>query len=449
MPNSIVFKTLNYAADLNFILNPRATPKIPHQKPTLLERIAGIVALILLVPLTLGIGTAFYLVGAYLKVTEIQKDNQDISDTKVKKVFGDIVKSIVIDRVTTNQIDYLKKALESIQNDKKETAIEFINGLSAASFTRKGKWALFETAVQYDRTDLVDWLHYKLLKFDEEIDGAELDDPEGKYEYWYTSALYLDQALSAKMVKKLIALKANVNGQVNREGETPIYHARSKEIAELLHKAGARFYKKDGTLFTKKGNKKTPLHTVSNADVARFLIETYKLKVQDFNKRDTNGKTALYNCVREDIETAKVLIEKGADVTIGDNYLETPLHRCKDPEIAEMLIAKGANVNAMDDSGEVPLHSEYPEIIKVLIKNGANVKVKDRSYGSVLRNHIYSRNYEIASLLIDAGSDVNICQGGWTGYSSADKYKLTLNTSCLIFVLMKKWQKSCSKRTRM
>ena len=57
------------------------------------------------------------------------------------------------------------------------------------------------------------------------------------------------------------------------------------------------------------------------------------------------------------IETVRVLLEYGADVTARDDTCSTPLHLAlRSLKLARLLIEHGADINAMDGKLKTPLH---------------------------------------------------------------------------------------------
>lgn len=93
-------------------------------------------------------------------------------------------------------------------------------------------------------------------------------------------------------------------------------------------------------------------------------------------------------------EIARMLLDKGADITITDDYECTALFYTRWKDNVEMMIAKGANVNARSgvifsygdsksDEGWTPLHMACRRInkavVEVLIANGADVNAKSKN----------------------------------------------------------------------
>jgi hypothetical protein len=66
---------------------------------------------------------------------------------------------------------------------------------------------------------------------------------------------------------------------------------------------------------------------------------------------ESGHRTPLYWAIENNhTEVAILLIERGADVNIGDEFGETPLHRAAyniNFEVAELLLKSGASVNAL------------------------------------------------------------------------------------------------------
>ena len=139
---------------------------------------------------------------------------------------------------------------------------------------------------------------------------------------------------------------------------------------------------------------------------------------------------------RGDVETARKLIEQGADVNgKDDEYGNTPLfyaaHKGK-KDVAEFLIAKGADVNAKTNMYRTPLHvaakdtivvvdglgntarddiatiDGKKDIIKLLIAKGADVNAKTNTGWTPLHYAAEWGKKDVAELLIANGADPGI-----------------------------------------
>lgn len=122
-----------------------------------------------------------------------------------------------------------------------------------------------------------------------------------------------------------------------------------------------------------------------------------------------------------DIEAAKMLVEKGANVNYesgsengyGHHWVITPLlQACSfggDLEMAKFLVEKGADIEISDESSETPIfkavQSENFELVKFLAEKGAilyeynNCKHEDYSYSPLIRA-IYTGNLKIIKYLM-------------------------------------------------
>ena len=121
-------------------------------------------------------------------------------------------------------------------------------------------------------------------------------------------------------------------------------------------------------------------------EIAKVLVQ----KGADISARDANDSTALNWAIttRKD-DLALFLIEKGADAKTpitdkSDLEGVTPLHFAAgfgNTAILRSLLQKGALVNARSKSGITPLHAAalgaHPDAVQLLIENGADITAKD------------------------------------------------------------------------
>ena len=81
------------------------------------------------------------------------------------------------------------------------------------------------------------------------------------------------------------------------------------------------------------------MHTV-NLEKARLLIE----RGADVNARDNAGNTPLMHGLGN-FETAKLLLESGADADARDSFGRTPIMLATDAETVGLLLENGADAN--------------------------------------------------------------------------------------------------------
>ena len=119
------------------------------------------------------------------------------------------------------------------------------------------------------------------------------------------------------------------------------------------------------------------------------------------------------------MEAVSLLIERGMSVSTRDSQGNTPLHWAATAgqlETAKILITKGADVNGTNLFGSTPLlavarDKAAPDIVELLVKSGARVDAIDHSGENALHKLAWfgypEENIRSAQTLLDAGADVN------------------------------------------
>ncbi|UKJ06161.1 ankyrin repeat domain-containing protein [Solitalea lacus] len=118
---------------------------------------------------------------------------------------------------------------------------------------------------------------------------------------------------------------------------------------------------------------------IGRASLADELLECDPFSVNSFS---VDGFTPLgYACYFDHYETAKLLIECGANVNLASNneFKVAPIHSavaCQSIEITQLLIEHRANVNVAQIRGVTPLHtaahSGNQKLVEILIEAGAD-----------------------------------------------------------------------------
>jgi len=146
-------------------------------------------------------------------------------------------------------------------------------------------------------------------------------------------------------------------------------------------------------------------------EMAKFLIS----KGADVNTVDMSGQAPLQMAVCCCfIEMIELLISEGADINTGDVNGNTPLHNTESEEISALLIEHGADLTSRNNIGETPLMSalfcpfDGGERAKFLIEKGADVNVENNSGWTPLAMAAYwALPVELVKFLVDKGADVN------------------------------------------
>ena len=242
----------------------------------------------------------------------------------------------------------------------------------------------------------------------------------------------LDTALhKAAFEGNLAQVKAALSrgGHINApdaDGNTAVHAACQNEsmLAYLLQKGGnvnaLNKYGQTALMFVTM----TDQLAVANQSriVKRLLNAGAKL-----NLRNISGQTALTLALDAGrFETARLLIDRGADANIPDDKGETPLMKAaagillpmdgdKDKERAEMLallLKKGAKANAADEEGRTALMwasiFDCAAGAKVLIKAGAKVNAADGEGRTPLMHAVEGSHLEVVRVLLQNGADVSM-----------------------------------------
>jgi len=129
-------------------------------------------------------------------------------------------------------------------------------------------------------------------------------------------------------------------------------------------------------------------------------------KVQDFN-----GNTVLHIASKQNnIELAKLFLNKGVDVNNQNIEGDTPLMLSTSLEMAKLLISEAkANVNIQNMEENTALIKivywvQNKDMVKLLIEAGADVNIKNRYYQTALSNAEQIQNKDIIKLLKEAGA---------------------------------------------
>ncbi|MCD5327950.1 ankyrin repeat domain-containing protein [Chromobacterium piscinae] len=136
----------------------------------------------------------------------------------------------------------------------------------------------------------------------------------------------------------------------------------------------------------------------------------------DPNIKDTaiGGFPPLLFAVKgDDLEFAKYLVEKGADVNWKSNV--SLLHVAPSAIMAELLLDAGAKVNVVSNASPIgsvqkgtPLHyavfNDNPEVAELLIKRGANINAIDANRRTPL-HYAEARSQKMAAILLQNGAN--------------------------------------------
>ncbi|MGV8827077.1 MAG: ankyrin repeat domain-containing protein [Breznakibacter sp.] len=237
-----------------------------------------------------------------------------------------------------------------------------------------------------------------------------------------------------EMAKYLLDEGANVEGNDDYAGYTPLMETSMFEMVELLVGRGANVNAKN------KMNS-TPLHKAvfnyQGADNKEKdcdkILNLLLVKGANVDAQDNHGITPLMGAVQK-MSPTKILVDKGAKLNIQNNNGETALmYAVKGgllrvlivvpvigsyTEAAKLLLGKGADVNLQDKWGKTALmhaagaanvqgdnYNSYTDMLTLLIDNGAALETKDKEGFTALYWAQRFGRYKSAELLIAKGAN--------------------------------------------
>ena len=185
-----------------------------------------------------------------------------------------------------------------------------------------------------------------------------------------------------------------------------------KEILDLLISKGAKLDKKNENGFT--------ALMYAGLNGYREIAESLIMAGADLNIKNKNCNTFLMIAVRElPKETIELALSKGAEVNVksceeGFNEGVTPLiaalsRQDNDIDIAKLLIQRGADVNAKISWGTVlTLAGPSEEKVRLLLDNGADVNASSENGITALMMAVSYGRKNTVELLLSRGADAGM-----------------------------------------
>ncbi|HQP75437.1 MAG TPA: ankyrin repeat domain-containing protein [Acidobacteriota bacterium] len=143
------------------------------------------------------------------------------------------------------------------------------------------------------------------------------------------------------------------------------------------------------------------------------LLDAHPLLV---NATDRAGRTPLFAAVSAgNREMARLLLERGAPVRVGDHNLRAPIHAANwrgDPAMIDLLLDHGAVVDTRAIGGATPLiHASLSDnfaMCRHLIDRGADIHTQCNSLTTPLYFAVLNNNREYCDYLLQAGAEVDV-----------------------------------------
>uniref|UniRef100_A0A8D0D4C1 Euchromatic histone-lysine N-methyltransferase 2 n=1 Tax=Sander lucioperca TaxID=283035 RepID=A0A8D0D4C1_SANLU len=122
---------------------------------------------------------------------------------------------------------------------------------------------------------------------------------------------------------------------------------------------------------------------LGNLEIVNMLLETGQV---DVNAQDSGGWTPIiWSAEHKHVEVIKVLLNRGADVTINDKELNVCLHWAAyagNVDIAELVLNSGCPLASVNMHGDTPLHiaarEGYLECVTLFLSRGADIDIVNR-----------------------------------------------------------------------
>jgi ankyrin repeat protein len=264
-----------------------------------------------------------------------------------------------------------------------------IDNVTAAALNAKGitdyriGWTALHSAANKGHKDVASLLIAK---------GADVNAVDERDYTPLTIAAYVGE----REIAELLVAKGALLNPVDVKGLSPLHYAASAgnlEIAKMLIAKGAQINAQSRDYTQESGWVSVSGNTVSARNVSsRKIIE---------------GRTPLQLAAKNGHkEMAELLIAKGANVNMRDNYGSTALHWAaanNHKTVAEVLVSKGAEINARNNSGAIPLHSAAvwgsKDMAEFLVAKGAEINAKNADGLTPLGVAVKNKKDEVADYL--------------------------------------------------
>jgi len=144
--------------------------------------------------------------------------------------------------------------------------------------------------------------------------------------------------------------------------------------------------------------------------VDRNDIKQLSKLIEDFTQEEL-WEVLNYASVVDEIDSARLMLDKGVDPNIVRGLDRTPLHQAAlygSYAVFKLLLERGADINIQDDWGDTPLHNaatnKHLTLLSDMIR-GAEINIKNEKNETPLDNAIKYGPSENITELVAAGAN--------------------------------------------
>lgn len=244
-------------------------------------------------------------------------------------------------------------------------------------------------------------------------DGMPSELGLGKYPNDWSGLHFLAYFGVPGKARRLLEQGANINGQENALGVTPLHcavHQGNDEMVEFLLECGA-----NGNATTADGQ--TALHIASQRGHRRCMKLLFAQHV-DLHIVDYEGAPSLHAAVgtATDESTVPLLVKHKVNLNFQNPQTgNTALHlavECRRPRIILFLLERGAAIDIANDQGLTPLqlaaNMDNCEAISLLLQHCAQIEARSLAGPTALQYAAWKGHWIAFDLLLIGGADINV-----------------------------------------
>ncbi len=152
------------------------------------------------------------------------------------------------------------------------------------------------------------------------------------------------------------------------------------------------------------------------------LLASCVVSLAQTNPHNTDSRQLFNAATTNDVETVKVLLNKGVNINAKDTHGATALIKAASRGYADMtrlLLDKGAEINVKANDGWTALMGAAgggeTNTVKLLLDKGVDINAKDTNGMTALLFAAAKGQIDTVRLLLDKGADINVQDDlGWT-----------------------------------